>query len=340
MHFADIPFAPHEDSPYNVLLHENPLELTESLIEKRPELIALPPHCTFEEISIKDHKMEILNFINSYWKKDNYRLQMAEDELNYLIESNNALAFVIRYKSLIVAFKTVEMIDVNINGTVYRAGFADKQIIHPKFRKTGLANIFMAMIFREILRHGGKIELFTTYSELNSRYYDKTPLYNIALTKTPLMMNMSSGKHVYEPKKVINKTIREPTIDEMEIYNEIRYKMQLLYTPDMFKAILKYGKAYTDGKSHIMVMFIYDNVDNVTVKTASITNWVNLTKEFLREVIEDLRENGVEIVAIANNGTINDIIFAFDFTKVNEYYQYSINILPKMKKKDIMMNIR
>ncbi len=340
MHFAENPFAPHEDAPYNALLHENPLELTESLIKEHPGLFALPPHCTFEEISIKDNSKEIMDFINTQWDSRNYRLQMREDNINYFLERGDCTAFVVRFKCFIVALQLVEFVDININGTIYRTGFTDYYLIHPKFRKGGLANVFMALVFREILKRKGKIEIWNTYADIDSRFYEKIPIYNLALTNTPLTLRMCLGKRIYEPRKITKKTIREPTIEEMEIYNEIRYKMQLLYTPEMFKAILRHGKAYTDGKSHVMFMFNYGNVKNITIKIASMTNWVNLTKEFFREVIEDLRKDGVEIILVANNGTINDIIFSFDFTKINACYRYSLNILPKMKREEIMMNIR
>ena len=340
MHYNDNPFAPQIDTPPNVLIHDNPSAVIEYAINANPSIVVLPEGCTFGEISLKDNREELINFINRNHGNDTWKHCVTNDEIDYLIEANNARFYGVRWNGLLVACMSMEIFNVKIYDKTYRSAFVDYGTIHPRFRKKGLYNVMTSIIYQETVKHGCIIEFFTGHTKLSFKPCVVKPSYAYSLTNMPYTSGLMDTPS--RPTFTIrNKSIKTPTIEDLKRFNDRKdFDVYLTYDDILLSAMLKYYKIYTNGKSLLCFVPVTNIINNFTVKCAILRDWVNVSCEFFKECAEELRKDGFDLISFTNDGELKELTLNIPFEKKEDVYYYTMNILPKTKKGRINLTVR
>ena len=135
VHFSDNPFIPQPDTPKNKLIYLEPLERYNKLFIDEGFTMDLPPDQIWEELDLTNsHQRSIINeFINKFYYQSsnniNYRclyLNIAE----FLNEATNCHMYFIKWKTIIIACFSIEIIDISIDGQIFKAFNGDFAIVY------------------------------------------------------------------------------------------------------------------------------------------------------------------------------------------------------------------
>ena len=340
MHYNDSPFAPKIDTTPNVLMHDNPFAVIEYEINANPSIIELPEGCTFVEISLKDNREELISFINRNHGNDTWKRCVTGEEINYLIDAGNAKFYGIRWNELLVACMSMEIFNVKIYDKTYRTAFVDYDTIHPRFRRKGMHNIIISMIYQETTKHGCIIGFFTGHTKLSFKPCAVKPTYAYSLTNIPYTSGLMDTLP-RQPFTIRNKNIRTPTLEDLKRFNNRKdFDVYLTYDDTLLSAMLKYYKIYTNGKSLLCFVPVTNIINNITVKCVILRDWVNISCELFKEAVEELRKDGFDLISFTNDGELRELLLNIPFEKKEDVYYYTMNILPKTKKGRINLTVR
>lgn len=340
MHFSGNPFAPRIDTPVNTLIHENPSEILDQAVKYDPSFIELPEGCNFVELSLKENRKELMEFINrnhgvSIWKR-----HLTEEEMDCLIDAGNVTFYGVRWNGLLIACASMEIFDIKVYDKTYKAAYLDYVTIHPKFRNKGVCNVFTFMVYQETVKHGCIMEFFTGHTKINVKPCAAKPSYAYALTRSVYMCGLTENSP-HKPFTIRNRTIRNATIEDLKILNKNKeFDVHLTYNDTMLSAMLKYYKVYTNGTSLLCFVPGINILNNIQIKHALLSDWVNITSEFFKEAIEELRKDGFDLISITSEGELKDLTLNIPFEKKEDIYHYTLNILPKTKKGKLNLMVR
>ena len=340
MHFNTVPFSPHDDSPVNVLLHDEPMKTFKDNVNSGVIKIELPEHCTFNELSIINDRQEIMNFGNRHHCDSIWKRIITDDEMDHLTDAGNASFYGIRWKGMLISLMSLEKFNVMIHGSSYIAAFIDYSTVHPKFRKTGLHNTMIALIYLESIKHGCSFLFFTGDTKLNFKPCAVKPLYIYPLTSILQMCGISSNQP-NKPFTIRRRTIRTATLDELKMLNHKKeFDVYLTYDDQLLCSMLKHYYIYTDGKCVLCFVPDISNINNVAIKQALLVDWTNLSCPVFKEAVEELRSAGFDAVSFTNDGELKDLMMNIPFEKKNDAYYWTMNILPKTRKGRINLTVR
>ena len=321
-------------------MHDNPSAVLEKAISINPNFIALPEGCTFVEISLENNRDELINFINRNHGNDNWKHRITENSIDYLIAAGNARFYGIRWNGMLVACMSMEIFNVNIYDKAYRTAFVDYDTIHPLFRKKGIHNVMTFKIYQETVKYGCIMEFFTGHTKLSFKPCVVKPSYAYSLTNIPYTCNLLNTLP-RQPFTVRNRTIRTPTVDDLKrLNNRKNFDVYLTYDDAVLTAMLKYYKIYTNGKSLLCFVPVMNIINNITVKYAILRDWVDISCEFFKEAVEELRKDGFDLISFTNDGELKELTLNIPFEKKEDVYYYTMNILPKTKRGRINLTVR
>jgi hypothetical protein len=339
MHYNINPFAPRDDSPVNVLLYENPLELTERVIESNPIIAKLPDNCEFVELSPSSNRKELMDFINRNHGTGCWKRHVTEAEMDYLIDLGNLTFYGIRWNGLIVACASMEAFDINFHGKLYKTAYVDYHTVHPRFRKNGLYNIMTTLLFREVVKSGCVIELFTGHTKLDFKACAVKPSYAYGITNIPYTCGLVSSPPA-KPFNIRVRTLKEPTMDDLrKLNNRTDFDVYVTYDDKRLNAMLKFYKIFTDGKTLLCFLPIMKMVNNITIKAAILIDWVNINANVFKEAVEELRKDGFDLISFTNDGELKELTSNIQVEKKEDAYYYTMNILPKTRKGRLNLTI-
>lgn len=340
MHFNTSPFSPHDDSPVNVLLHDEPIKAFKDSIDSGVIKIKLPEHCTYGEVSIIDDRQKIMDFINRHHGDSIWKRIITDDEMDHLTDAGNVSFYGIRWNGMLISLMSLEIFNVMIHGSSYRTAFIEHSTVHPKFRKTGLHNTMMALIWLETINHDCAFLFFTGDIKLNFKPCAVKPIYLYPLTSALQMCGVSE----IPPKKpftIRRRTIRTPTIEELKMLNHKKeFDVYLTYDDRLLRSMLKHYYVYTNGRCVLCFVPSMDIFDNVTVKEILLVDWINFSCSLFKEAVEELRSAGFDVILVINDGELKDLIMNIPFEKKNDVYYWTMNILPKTHKGRINLTVR
>ena len=340
MHYNDNPFAPRIDTPPNVLIYDNPSAVIEYTINANPSIVALPEGCTFAEISLKDNREELMTFINRNHGNDTWKHYVTNDEIDYLIDADNARFYGVRWNGMLIACISMEIFNVKIHDKIYRTAFVDYGTIHPRFRKKGLYNIMTAIIYQKAVKHGCTIEFFTGHTTLSFKPCIVKPSYAYSLTNMPYTSGLMDTPP-RPPFTIRNSSIRTPTLEDLKRLNDRKeFDVYLTYDGVILSAMLKYYKIYTNGKSLLCFVPVTNLINSISVKCALLRDWVNISCDFFKEAVEELRKDGFDLISFTSDGELKELTLNIPFEKKEDVYHYTMNILPKTKKGRINLSVR
>lgn len=334
MHWNQIKFAPNDETEFNKFIFENPLEGYNEHFKHGLKL-NLPPGFEFSKATPEEFE-KIFDFINRFYTGVKY----DKTALNMLKDLGDEMEFyVIKYKNTICATQSVEYIEILNDGERIPAAFADMLVIHPNYRGKFLVNIMMATTCREFFKHGAKCEIMTSHRDLGFKAFTAKEIYNLPLVPSVF------GKP-YEIKNLNDlPKVRPATVEELNKINEIRYKLQHIYSPRRLEMIERNKLSLTDdsGKNLILFNVFYNVAELFNIKTAIILDIVRGEnfKKFFKSCLNELKTAyGIELISV-QNGDFNDIISAFNFTKSDSVMRYyCLNYLPKVKKNEATLVFR
>ncbi len=340
MHYSGNPFAPQKDTPVNVLMHENPSAVLEEAVAFNPSFIELPEGCTFVEISLKDNKDELINFINRNHGNDTWKRCVTREEMDYLIAAGNVKFYGIRWNGMLVACMSMEIFNVKIYNNTYRTAYVDYDTIHPRFRGKGIHNVMTFMIYQETVKNDCVIEFFTGHTKLSFKPCVVKPSYAYSLTNIPYTSGLMDTPS-RQPFTVRNRSIRTPTVEDLKLLNNRKdFDVYLTYDEPLLSAMLKYYKIYTNGKSLLCFVPVTNIINNISVKCALLCDWTEISCEFFKEAVEELRKDGFDLISFTSDGELKELTLNIPFEKKEDVYHYTMNILPKTKKGRINLSVR
>lgn len=351
MHFADNPFSPKYNAEKDKIIHDDLISEFNKVFSNPSMCVnKLPKDYKFCELSLLSDGEEILKFINMHYYNDKYssaRIMYDKSTIQFLAESGEAIPYAIKYKNMLIALQIIEYVNINYANDEIPSAHADFLIIHPKFRKTFLVNVFTALVYGKTIEHGSKLEFWGSHTDLHFKHYLTKHLYNLSLDIKPCLLNMCRNEVSSSIKNIdINYHIHKPSIDEIRKLNTKRYKLQYIYSEKRLESLLNNNNCFSDGEN-LAIFTVFFNVmnDNVPVKTAVLTDYIspnsNISfRKFFKHVLNELRTKyGVELVTIIN-GDSDDIISFFNFEKNCDMFYYMMNMLPNVKRHEVMMNFR
>lgn len=339
IHHRDAPWFPSDDSITDHLLCDDLYESMNAYI-KENAINLLPDEYSITRLSLKEDRSTIQEFIARFYGNDRWKLEIDQSEFEFMDASNNAHFLGFTWRGLLVAMISIETFNVSYNGAIYRVGYGDHLIVHPKFRSTGLSNIVITNAIMEAARLGCQFDIFTTHAPLNVRSSLVKRLYNLALTDAPIL-SIDPSLNRYRELPIREHRLIEPTLAHVRRFNEMGYKMRFVYTDDQLNAMLKHERIYTDGSSVARFNTITNVADGIRIKTAVLQDYVNVNSvAFFNEVLADLRAKGFDMVTLFNDRSIDTIVNKFGFKKNADMKIYTVNLLPKLKSNEIHVNVR
>ena len=339
IHHKDAPWFPSDDSVTDQLLCS---DLYSSIIDyaKINNINLLPDEYSIIRLSLKEDRSKICDFIARFYGNDKWKLEIDQSEFDFMDASNNAQFLGFTWRGLLIAIISVETFNILYNGTLYKTCYGDHFIVHPKFRSTGLSNIVITNAIMETAKTGCRFHFFTTHTPLNIKSSLVKRLYNLALTDVPLL-SLDRSMTNYKALPIKRQTMIEPKLDHVKQFNEMDYKMRLIYTDDQLNAMLKYEYIFTDGSSVLRFNTITNVAEGMRIKTAVLQDYVKINNvQFFNEVLTDLRAKGFDRVTVFNDRTMDSIINKFGFKKNSEMKIYISNFLPKIRSNEIHINVR
>ena len=340
MHYFENPFAPQMDTPPNTLMHDNPSAVLEEAINTNPSFIALPEGCTFVEISLKDNRDELMNFINRNHGNGAWKRYVTREEMDYLITAGNVKFYGIRWNGMLVACISMEIFNVKIYNNIYRTAFIDYGTMHPRFRGKGIYNVMTFMVYQETVKNDCVMEFFTGHTKLSFKPCVVKPSYAYSLTNIPYTSSLMDTPP-RQPFTVRNRSIRTPTVEDLKLLNDRKdFDVYLTYDEPLLSAMLKYYKIYTNGECLLCFAPVTNNINSISVKCALLCDWMNISCEFFKEAVEELRKDGFDLISFTSDGELKELTLNIPFEKKEEVYHYTMNILPKTKKGRINLSVR
>lgn len=338
------PFMPHTDTPKEEILYNDALQkFNEITTETKTCLNKLPKDFDFIELNINKDADEILSFINKYYDGVTY----DSHTIKYL-QLVNAVPYCVKYKNVIIAVHIIEYIDIEYNGETLHAVHIDFGVVHTKFRKKFLYNVFTAMIYGEVCKRGISIEFWGTHTNLHIQSYIVKSLYNLPLSELTFEVNLTC-RHAYKIKPTLCK-LYTPTLEQIRKLNSNDYKLKIKYTDTMLNAMLSEYVCYCDSENscnddtNILIFVPLCNVNlKVSIQTVILINYrisnKNNFNTFFNSALNDLKQRNIDLVSF----TLTDnefLIDEFGFEKNSEMYYYMINFLPKVKRNEVMLSLR
>ncbi len=339
IHHREAPWFPSDDSITDQLLCDDLYGSMNAYIEENG-IKLLPDEYSITRLSLKEDRSTIQEFIARFYGNDKWKLEIDQSEFEFMDASNNTQFLGVKWRGLLIAMISIETFNVTYNGVLYKAGYGDHLIVHPKFRSTGLSNIVITNAIMEAARLGCQFDIFTTHAPLNVKSSLVKRLYNLALTDAPLL-SIDRSLNRYKALPMKEQTLIEPTLAHVKRFNEMDYKMRFVYTDDQLNAMLKHEWIYTDGSSVARFNTIINVADGIRIKTAVLQDYVNVNSiAFFNEVLTDLRAKGFDMVTLFNDRTMDTIVNRFGFKKNADMKIYTVNLLPKLKPNEIHVNVR
>lgn len=339
IHHKDAPWFPSDDSPVNSLFSDDLSKTIDDYI-KDTAINILPEEYSKKWLSLTEDRERIADFINRFYGNDKWRLEIDPSEFDFMIDSNNARFLGFTWRGLLVAMISIETFNVSYNGEIYKVGYGDHLIVHPKFRSTGLTNIIITNAIAEAAKLGTQFDIFTTHAPLKVKTNIIKRLYNLALTEAP-RISLNTTLIKYSPHPITTPMKITPTLDHVKRFNEMDYKMRFIYTDDQLKAMLKHELIYTNGSTVLRFNTIINICDGVRIKTAVLQDYIECNNTaFFNEVLVDLQTKGYDMITLFKDRQLEPIINKFCFTKNSDMKLYTVNFLPKLKPNEIHVNIR
>ena len=339
IHHRDAPWFPSIDSKTDQLLCDD-LYTTMNDYIKDNGINILPDEYSIQLLSLKEDRSKICDFISKFYGNDKWKLEIDQSEFEFMDMSNNTHFLGFTWRGLLIAMISIETFNVLYNDVLYKVGYGDHLIVHPKFRSTGLSNIVITNAIMEAAKMGCQFDIFTTHTPLNVKSTLVKRLYNLALTDAPLL-SIDRSLNKYKAIPIKTHTLIEPTLEHVKRFNELDYKMRFIYTDDQLNAMLKHEHIYTDGSSVLRFNTITNVADGIRNKTALLQDYVNVNNiAFFNEVLTDLRAKGFDMVTLFNDRTMDPIVNKFGFKKNSDMKIYTVNLLPKLKPNEIHVNVR
>ena len=132
-----------------------------------------------------------------------------------------------------------------------------------------------------------------------------------------------------------------PTLEHVKRFNEMDYKMKIIYTDEQLNAMLKHELIYTNGSTVLRFNTLINISNGVRIKTAVLQDYVECNNTaFFNEVLVDLQAKGYDMITLFKDPVLDPIISKFRFMKNSEMKLYTVNLLPKLKPNEIHVNIR
>ena len=339
IHHRDAPWFPSDDSATDRLLCDDLYNAINGYA-KDNNINLLPDEYSIVHLSLKEDRSKICSFIARFYGNDKWKLEIDQSEFEFMDASNNTRFLGFTWRGLLIAMISIETFNVSYNGVLYKVGYGDHLIVHPKFRSTGLSNIVITNAIMEAARLGCQFDIFTTHTPLNVKSSLVKRLYNLALTDAPsLSIDRSLNKYKALPIKA--QTLIEPTLAHVKRFNELDYKMRFVYTDDQLNAMLKHEHIYTNGSTVLRFNTITNVADGIRIKTAVLQDYININNTaFFNEVLADLTSKGFDMVTLFNDRTMDQIINKFGFKKNSDMKIYTVNLLPKLKPNELHINVR
>lgn len=341
IHFNVNPFAIHSDSPKNQLFFSDPLSRYQQLITTDGFSVEFPNN-DYEwcELDLNDpsQREELNNFLNKNYTHTSSSSKLV-NPAEFINDTGEGHCYVIRWKTLIIACKTIELVDLYIGDQCYKAFNGDFLTIHPKFRKTGIVSTITARTFEEALKLGGVIEFMSSHAKLDSIPYLRRGLYNLGLSPMAKMVVQNiydSNQNVPKFRNESGYKIHELDVEELKGLNERRYKIQIHYSDGRLGAMKKWYICLGDENGNIIVLVPFINVlQKIEIKTLFVTEIVtkNNWKMFINEVLKYCKEKGYDMISMQDNG--HEVISCFNFSKNCEMNLYMLNYYPKVKKNEV-----
>lgn len=350
MHATNNPFMPKSDAEIKETI------ICDNLIDEFNRIFNDPNQCrnslpkdySFQELSWLNNGNELLTYINKYYYNNdtNYAAMNYGDDLRqFFIElDTEVIPYVIKYKSTIIALQVLEYVDIQYDTVNYKAAHADFLIIHPKFRHTFLINIFTTIVYGKGLARGCQIEFWTAHTKLHFQPYITKSLYNLPLSNMVKQAGLTNSdvKH-YKHNPEID--IEQISIDNMNIFNNQRYKLQCIYSDNRLKSMHHNYICLTDSE-HINMVIInkfHNIINKFSIKTCVIIDYIKHDdksfREFMIEVIIKLINLEYDLITITRTDS-DDLLMKLGFEKNSEMNYYMMNFIPIVKHHEIMLTFR
>ena len=340
MHYNVNPFAPRDESPVNVLLHDEPMKTFNDIVDSGALKTELPAHCMFTELSTIDNRQEIIEFVKRNHGTNTWKRIISDNEMDHLTDACNVSFYGIRWNGILVSLMSLEIFNTVVHGSTYKAAFIDYDTVHPKFRKTGLHNIMMGLGYQETIKRGCMIEFYTGHTKIDFKPCAVKPSFIYPLTSTPYLCGLSRNQP-RPPFMIREKKLKTVTIDELRLLNnKAEFDVYLTYDAALLNSMMKHYKIYTDGKCVLCFFPATYMVNNIIVKYAVLVDWTNLSCSVFKEAIEELRSAGFDTISFTNDGELKDLIMNIPFEKKDDVYYWTMNILPKTRKGRINLTVR
>ena len=338
MHHKDNPIFPTVDTPYDTLIFNDMYNDFRNYLKENGFKLC-PDGITIEELSLMDNSVKIIEFINKYYGNNDWKVTITNDEIQSIKERDNATVLGFLWNKLLIGLVIVEIHDVYYKGDMQKAGSGDYLTLHPKFRNKGMTTTLVAKAMDKAGELGAKFTFFHSHAKLHVDCSIARILYTLPLTNIPIMAGASRkcacNFHASSTE------ISAPTIDRVKSLNEQPYSIYIKYDDKCLQSMLNHDNIYTDGDSVLRFVTLYNNLNGICIKTATLIDYAKPNNVGLfTSALNDLREKGFDLVTIINDKTLNDIISAFPFEKNSEMYTYMGNIRPKVKLNEIHLNLR
>lgn len=350
MHFNTNPFAPVPSTPRNIFMHDNPLKLIRHSIDNDDRLVStLPKDFTFVELNLNDEAdfAAFHTFINAHFyssSDDNYRI-MFDTSTILALRDIHARVFAIRYKSTIVATQVIEMMDLSVHDITFMSAYANFYVIHPKFRKRFMGNVFMFLVFAKIVEDGALTEFWMSNAKIGTQPFTSKMTYVVPLTPTGVKAIGGIIPSVGDESGKVE--LRKMTMEDAKVFQRRRYAIQQMYDEVRLAAMVKYDQCFTDGNGRYVAFTLYWYVlgDGTKVRNAYMIDWVDEKGEygemrtFMKAVMRRLRDGeGVDMVTVMR-GCHDDMTMAFGFKKGTTMWYYMMNMLPSAKPDEVALNL-
>ena len=338
MHHKDNPIFPTIDTPCDILIFNDIFNDFRNYL-KENDFKLCPDGITVEELSLTDDSVKIMEFINKYYGNNDWKVTITNDDIQAIKDRDNATVIGFLWNKLLIGLIIIEIHDVYYKGSIRKVGSGDYLTLHPKFRNKGITTTLVAKAMDKGGELGVKFTFFHSHAKLHVDCSIAHTLYTLPLTNIPLMAG-ASRKNACNLRASSTKLVT-PTIEHVKYLNEQPYSIYIKYDDKCLQTMLKYDNIYTDGNSVLRFITLYNNLNGICVKTATLIDYVKPNNVGLfTSALIDLREKGFDMVTIINDKTLNDIISTFPFEKNSEMYTYIGNIRPKAKLNEIHLNLR
>ena len=339
LHYRSNPLIPKDDTPYDTIICKDMYNDFQRYLDEN-NISLCPEGFELKTLSLTEDRDRILSFMNKFYGTDDWFANITADNLQSMEDRGNTHVIAITWKTMLIGVLTIERYDVYYKGETHKMIYGDNLVVHPKFRGKGVSNALLGIGMNKTGELGCDMFMFTSHARLDIKTTLKRSLYMLALTNLPLMANIHT-KSAYKSRYPRGNQFIEPTIDHVKRFNDIRYKIQLLYDDKILQSILKHDIVYTNGDTVLHFVPIINSQKGIQVKTAVLTDYININDvRFFEDVLVDLTDKGFDLITIINDNTMNNILHGFPFEKNSEMYMYTGNIRPKAKPNEIHVVVR